>query len=149
MPAFPTTSGSPVIVAAGFLVVFSLLAVGVGRFADVGTLRTPDAGAVQTLDLRFEDAEDGSVLVASADARPIERLLPGTNGFVRGVMRGLARERRIRGIGDATPFRLSRFANGRLLLEDPETRHIVELQAFGTTNEQVFARLLDEEGTPR
>lgn len=125
------------------LVGFSLLAVGVGRYADVGTLRTPHEGPAVLRHLHFEDRPDGSVAVFEGD-RLIERLEPGTGGFVRGVMRGLARERRIRDIDDATPFRLMRFADGRLLLEDPETGHLVALGAFGATNEAAFARLMEE-----
>ena len=40
------------------------------------------------------------------------------------------------------PFRLTRYADGRLALDDPSTGAHVELRAFGPTNEAAFARLL-------
>ena len=52
-------------------------------------------------------------------------------GFIRGVMRGLARERRMRGIGDAPPFNLSLWRDGELSLTDSATGRSIELTAFG------------------
>ena len=69
-------------------------------------------------------------------------LPPGSNGFIRGVMRGLARERMLHGIDAAPPFRLIRWADGRLSLEDTATGRLIDLAAFGPTNAQAFARLL-------
>ena len=57
-------------------------------------------------------------------------------------MRGLASERKHEDIGDAVPFRLTEWADGRLTLEDPTTHRTIELEAFGRTNEEVFARML-------
>ena len=46
-----------------------------------------------------------------------------------------------------TSFRLTRWADGRLSIEDPTTRESYELEAFGSTNEAVFARFLPEPAT--
>lgn len=67
---------------------------------------------------------------------------PGTNGFLRGSLRGLARERKRQGIGAGPAFRLVRWADGRLTLEDPATRRVIDLAAFGPTNSGAFADLL-------
>ena len=63
-------------------------------------------------------------------------------GFIRGVMRGLARDRRSRGIGNAPPFNLTLWRDGELSLTDSATRRSIELTAFGSTNRAAFAALL-------
>jgi putative photosynthetic complex assembly protein len=66
----------------------------------------------------------------------------GTNGFVRGVLRGLARERRLNDVGAQPPFQLTRWSDGRLSLDDPATGRRIDLVAFGPTNAGAFAQLL-------
>ena len=75
---------------------------------------------------------------------PVAVLPSGEGGFVRGVLRGLARERRAHDIGSQPPFVLTRWSNGLLSLEDPETGRRVDLNAFGHTNKGAFARFLGE-----
>ena len=72
----------------------------------------------------------------------VETVAPGTNGFLRGTMRGLARERKRQGIGAELPFRMIGRADGRLTLEDPGTGRRVDLGSFGPTNAAAFARLM-------
>ena len=48
-----------------------------------------------------------------------------------------------------TPFRLSAWSDGRLTLDDPATARHIELQAFGSTNTEVFAQLLTAHGGTR
>lgn len=140
-----------VLVAAAALLVLSLVSVGAGRISGVGTLKMPAVDPVQTRDLRFADRDDGAVVVTGDRTHPNGRgqilavLAPGTNGFIRGVMRGLARERMLNGIGAEAPFRLNRGSTGRLTLEDPSTGRLIDLEAFGPTNAAAFARLLDAE----
>jgi len=106
----------------------------------VGTLALPDAPVLEAVDLVFADRADGAVVVSGGGTETV--LDPGTNGFVRGVLRGLARDRRARGIGADEPFRLMRRADGRLALEDPATGRVLDLSAFGPTNTEAFARLM-------
>ena len=94
-------------------------------------------------DLRFDDRADGGVVITEWPAGDVVAVLPpGTNGFVRGVMRGLARDRRAREIGSEPPFRLTHWSDGRLTLDDPSTGRRIDLDAFGPTNTAVFARLM-------
>jgi putative photosynthetic complex assembly protein len=72
----------------------------------------------------------------------VASLAPGTNGFVRSVMRGLVHERTRRGLGAAPPFRISQWPNGRLALEDTATSRLIDLDAFGDTNKDAFAQML-------
>lgn len=128
---------------AGGLVLSSLLIVGVARLTGYTPDRPPPSVVVESHDLRFEDRADGAVLVYDdADGRLAYTLAPGTNGFVRGVLRGLVRERRADQVGPTPPFRLTRWADGRLSLDDPSTGRHVDLEVFGPANAGAFADIL-------
>jgi putative photosynthetic complex assembly protein len=75
----------------------------------------------------------------------IEALPAGGEGFLRGAMRGLARDRLRAGGTPDLPFRLRAWEDGRLTLEDSATGHVVELHAFGHGNAAAFLRLLTTE----
>jgi putative photosynthetic complex assembly protein len=97
---------------------------------------------VHTRQLRFEDRPDGAVAVIDADSGRLLDTLQGEQGFLRGALRALARERRLRAVGAEPPFELSARSDGRLTLTDPSTGQRLDLEAFGPTNAGVFARLL-------
>lgn len=128
---------------AGALIGLTLLSVTVARLSGVGTMEMPVAAPVETRALRFEDRPDGAVAVYDARKRRVVKVLaPGTNNFVRGVLRGFARARMLAKVGPQPPFVLTRWADGRLSLADPATGRSVDLGAFGPTNVRAFARLL-------
>jgi len=105
--------------------------------------RLDPAAAQATVALSFIDrAQGGVAILDAASGRQLTVLEPGTNGFIRGVMRGLARQRRMQGIGAEQPFILGRADDGQLWLNDPATGESIYLGAFGPTNEQAFAQLL-------
>lgn len=129
-------------IAAGMIGLALLLAV-IGRTTGFGTLRMPEATFVEYRDVRFLDGDAGTVVVL--DGRSGERIavLPsGSDGFIRGVMRGFARDRRARGVGDEIPFRLGRATSGQFVLRDPVLDREIVVDAFGRTNVEAFARLL-------
>lgn len=100
----------------------------------------------KTLDrrrLRFVDAADKSVRVLDADSGAEVYRVTGEAGFIRGILRGLARERRRLGKSAEEPFELAR-DNGLLTLRDLATGEGIELTAFGHTNAGAFARMLIE-----
>jgi putative photosynthetic complex assembly protein len=129
---------------AAVLIGFALIATGVARRTDVGTLHMPAAQAVETLALRFEDRADGSVAVREAAGDLIYVVQPGAYGFIRSTLRGLARERRRADLDATTPFVLTRWSDGTVSLEDPDIRRRVNLDAFGPDNARAFAQLFDE-----
>ncbi len=129
---------------AGALLLLSLVAVAFGRFTGIGTVMNPQAQPRVVHSLHFDDRADGAVVISDAGTNQVVlELGPGTNGFARGVMRGMARGRKLEGLGNETPFRLVRWTDGRLTLEDPETGHVVEMNAFGKTQLDSFAAILD------
>lgn len=98
---------------------------------------------VEVRELRFFDLSDGGVNIVDAeDGSLVARIEPGTNGFLRSTVRGLVRERKRRDIGAQMPFELALSQEGQLTLADPATGRAVDLRAFGSTNLEVFARLL-------
>src|SRR5688572_10186504 len=100
------------IIGAGALLLVAVSAATVARVADIGTTRMPEGVAYETRQLRFSDEPDGSIGVTDARLnRVVATVEPGTNGFVRGVLRGLARERKRQGIGIEPPFELIRWAD--------------------------------------
>lgn len=129
--------------AVGTLIAFSLLAVVAARLTGFDANEIPPPAPVESRDLRFEDGTGGWVYVydARSDAL-VATLEPGTENFVRGVLRGLARTRRSMGIGEQGAMRLTRHADGRLTLEDETTGRVIDLVAFGRTNYAAFARFL-------
>ena len=130
-------------------VIIAILAATVGGIAvatrhhHVGT--TPNATPVREADLLMEDHDDGSITVTDAQTHAlVDTVPPKTNGFLRVVLAGMVRERRQDDMGSPTiPFHLTRWSDGRLTLTDVATHQLIELEAFGHTNEDAFARLLD------
>jgi putative photosynthetic complex assembly protein len=91
--------------------------------------------------LRFEDRPNGDVAVMDAKSQTEITRFQGEQGFVRGTLRTLSRERMRRGIGPAAPFELVAHTDGRLTLLDPVTGARIDLESFGPVNMAAFAQL--------
>ena len=110
------------------------------RDADVKEIL--EAGETRTRAISFADQPNGAIAVLDGETYAmITAVEPKEDGFVRGVLRGFARERRSMGIGPTPPFQLILTTDGALVLLDPETKREVFLNAFGPTNAQAFSRL--------
>ena len=129
--------------AIGALVLVTLVAVAAVRLSGLSAQQLPDAKTVSLRLLTFEDRSDGGIDVRDASSSALlDSVAPGTNGFLRSAMRGLARERKRQGLGAAQPFELHARADGRLTLVDPGTQRRIDLESFGPTNMAVFAQLV-------
>jgi putative photosynthetic complex assembly protein len=153
----PDTFPSWVLWCAGGMIALSLLSVGLVRLTGNGPdqLRAaalaqgqPSSGAMAERSLRFEDRADGGISVIDARDGRIVAEIHGEQGFVRGSLRALTRERRARELGPEIPFELIAHADGRLTLLDPATGQRVNLESFGPTNAGNFARLLAQPSAP-
>ena len=144
-PFRDTTLPRGALLGAAALVVITVVGAGISRFVGVSATPAPPASVVASRQLRFADRADGAVVVTDARSGEEQIIAPGTNGFMRGVLRGLAQERLRQDEGAATPFVLTRWSDGRLSLSDPLTHRNVYLEAFGPTNAGAFAALIDDE----
>ncbi len=146
------TVPKPALVAAGLLIAVCLLmtaAVSLGFMERqaVPTVERAEANVAPIAErsLRFLDQENGTVLIAdvsNGDTVAVIDVETQSGGFVRGVLRGLARERRMHGIGSEPPFDLTLWGDGSISLTDSATGRIIELGAFGPDNRAVFAAML-------
>ncbi len=136
-----------VLFCAGAILAFSLIAVGLVRLTGNGPDQLAAAVKAERL-LRFEDRADGGVAVIDGRGGQILTVLHGEQGFVRGALRALTRERHARKIGPEAPFALISRTDGRLTLFDPATQQRVDLESFGPTNAGAFERFLSLDPQP-
>jgi putative photosynthetic complex assembly protein len=136
------------LLSAGALVAVSLIGTAAVRLARTSAPEAPAAVSaesvpVASLDLRFKDEADGSIRITrAADDGLAGTVHPGEGGFIRGVMRGLARDRISRHIGEEPPFRVSLSRDAQLTLLDTATGRLIDLESFGQGNRDSFFELL-------
>lgn len=138
----PQVEGWPLIGLA-ILVIGSLLLAGYAQWQKTQKGLEPVVHVLASRSLIFTDGRDGNIWVT--DAQTGERLpsIEGEAGFARGVLRSLAQARLRDGGSPATPFVLTRQADGSLRLKDPWTSREVDLTTFGPSNIAVFQPLLE------
>jgi putative photosynthetic complex assembly protein len=132
------------------VVVVAVTAAVAGRLFGVGATHegvagSPGAGAVavERRVLRFADAPDGGVLVYDAPTNALAvRLAPGGDGFLRGTLRAMTRQRMLARVGAEPPFVLTRWSDGRLTFDDSATATHVSVTSFGPTQVASFEQLL-------
>jgi putative photosynthetic complex assembly protein len=113
--------------------------------APIPSARAPDSTVPVRAERAFRAADraDGAVVLTdAASGREVLVVAPGQDGFLRGTLRGLARDRRMRDVGPEAPFRLTAWSDGRMTLDDTATGRRLDLLAFGQTQAEAFARLL-------
>lgn len=110
----------------------------------------PEGETVASVDLLFTDEADGRVGVFNADSGALVIKYEPTEGvFVRGIMRTVARQRRLRDQGAETPVELSLMDNDMLWLSDPVSGVQFYLGAFGPDNVVHFEEILERSGEIR
>jgi putative photosynthetic complex assembly protein len=138
------------LIAVAVVFFFTIAAAATVRITGQGGVHMTLPALVESRDLRFEDGKDGAVLVLDANNRElITALEPGTYGFVRVVMRGMARERKVAAVNAEPVFRLARYVNGQVTLTDLATNKLIDLNAFGSSNLDAFARLMNIKGSSK
>jgi putative photosynthetic complex assembly protein len=124
----------------GTAIASAFVLVALGPNAVGGRTPPPSAPLVAERMLTFTDMPDHGVAVM--DHGTVIATFEGEQGFLRGILRGLNRGRKMNDIPPTAPFRLSAYADGRLVLRDPSTGTNLEMNAYGATNEGEFANLL-------
>lgn len=114
-------------------------AVVTGRPA-VGQPKPSDVVATRAIILEGLDAQ--AVTVRNPDGTLLADLPHG--GFITVIQNAMARERLTHRVQGNPPLNIVRYANGRLVAEDPATGWSAELYAFGSDNKAAFERLLDQ-----
>lgn len=138
-----TTVPRGALIAAAVLIAFSIVLAGAARITGNNTVAAPEATPVVSRDLLFQDRADGGIrVVDAASGRIVKELPPGSNGFVRGMLRGLARDRLVHKVGPEPAFTLTRWSDGRHSITDTATGTVLHLAAFGFENVKEFATLL-------
>jgi putative photosynthetic complex assembly protein len=103
----------------------------------------PTGATVSERSFRIDQQTNG--VIAMRDARTgatIGALQKDGDGFMRGVLHSIALRREKAKMNQATPLTLMATADGRLILSDPPTDTMIDLEAFGSANEAAFAKLL-------
>lgn len=132
-----------VLIGAGALVGFTMLAVTIGRGEGIGISGGPNGSPVASVALKVLDRDDGSIRVEDAATRRlIETIAPGEGGFLRATLRSFGQARLRAGQTPAEPFRLTRYDDGSLALIDETSGRKVNLEAFGPTNALAFGKML-------
>lgn len=138
----PLGQGTPwPIRALGVLLALTLAAVAWQSQIGGGPVSQETASVQWERVLRFEDRPNGDIAVLDAASQREVARFQGEQGFLRGSLRALARERQRRGLGPQAPFELTGHVDGRLTLRDTATGQRIALESFGPTNSAVFAQL--------
>lgn len=135
-------------VALGLVMFASLLLVAVVRWSGA-EIRYADSPSQQVRLLRFEDRPNGDIGVVNAQTGADVAQFSGEQGFLRGALRAMARERKRRDLGPMEPFELHARTDGRLTLIDPATHMRLDLESFGPTNAGLFAQMLRDPPTTK
>ena len=132
----------------GLVMLATLILVAVVRYSGVD-IRYADSPSQQVRLLRFADMDNGDIGVFNAqDGSELARF-SGEQGFMRGALRAMARERKRHDIGPMVPFELHARTDGRLTMIDPATHMRLDLESFGPTNAGLFAQLLQDPPAPK
>jgi len=141
------------LIGAGLLILFTISTVAIFRLTGLDpTAMIPQSEQIlEARELKFEDGANGSVIVyesgMAGEYEVIHTVPSGEGGFIRGVLRSLARARNASGISRDHPFLLEAQSNGTLVLEDPQTGQRIDLQAFGPSNIAAFRALFHTDET--
>jgi putative photosynthetic complex assembly protein len=136
------------VLAAGGVIVLTLAWAGTARWSDARTAPAY-APTVAQRALHFRDHADGGIAVVDAASGATLETVHGEQGFLRGTLRAVVRERKQRGLVSGAPLQLIARADGRLTLTDPATGSRIDLESFGPTNAAVFARWLPAAAVPQ
>ncbi len=116
----------------------AVICCGIARQAGFATNASSAPPAAAQL-VSFSDLPDGSVAVYAAGTTAIvDTIAPRGAAFLRTTVRALDGVRARENISEAAPFKLTSLDNGHLELTDTATGQMIDLEAFGPSNEGQF-----------
>jgi putative photosynthetic complex assembly protein len=140
------------VIGAGLLIAATVALVGTAQISKVISPPAHKAepaveDIAETRTVRF--TEKNGEAVAAFDVTSGEKIvdLAQTDGFVRVVLSSLAFDRNRMGKREEPTFTLTRWADGRISIEDMTTGIAINLGAFGEANKSVFRKFLKSEAT--
>lgn len=127
------------------LILFAIGATIFGQATGIGVVKTGQSQPLIIRDIIFDERANEEIAVIDGHSRQaIEVIAPEADGFIRGMLRGMSRDRRVRGAAVDAPYRLIRWNDGRVTLSDTTSGLRIDLKAFGQSNLQAVARFLKE-----
>ncbi|MEM1287501.1 MAG: photosynthetic complex putative assembly protein PuhB [Pseudomonadota bacterium] len=133
----------PVAMAFG-LAFATLVFVGLNQLADPTNQSAAEARiASYEIELEFQPRSGNrfAVMDVTHDVQ-VTMIEPGTDGLLRGALRGFDRVRTSRGLDLAVPYKLERYENDGTYLSDPLTGQDVRLNSFGPFDSGAVADLM-------
>ena len=127
---------------AGAVIALTLGGVAVARWSGFDG-KQQDAQATAQRLLHFQDRPQGGIAIVDAATGATLDTVYGEQGFLRGTLRAVLRERKLRGLVSDAPLHLIARADGRLTLVDAATGERIDLESFGPSNLAVYARWLE------
>ncbi|MEM7613330.1 MAG: photosynthetic complex assembly protein PuhC, partial [Pseudomonadota bacterium] len=122
----------PLLLAAGLVLVTALGVAWQQLVVNPGAESAPAVVVVAEQHLQFLDAPNGVVeVIELPSGERIDVIGPGEGSFVRSTLRGLVRDRRLKGASMVPGFSVQRLADGAPILTDLATGTTVYLRAFG------------------
>ncbi len=120
-----------------------LLVVAIFIYRELGLHKQPtdNSEVIASRNLHFYDTAKGQILITDENGMEIS-VVGGEGGFMRAVLRSLAKERIAKGVGPEKPFKLQANQNGIVTITDPVTGSKVDVSSFGKTNSEIFTILL-------
>ncbi len=138
----------PLIAAAALVVLVFGLAI-TARTTGRGAAREPVALPAVERSIRFVPTSEGQLTVYdAASGQPVIQLAPEGNGFLFGALRGLAYKRTVAQADPSAPYRLTRWQDGRITLDDPLTSMHISVNSFGPTQIASFEQLFTPPAAP-
>lgn len=123
--------------------IITVLVVAFAQWTDTSALRTNDGAPAFAQEVQFLPLEGGRIAVQSvADGALITTVEAGTDGLLRGALRGLSMSRTQSNLNLTAPFILQRFEEDGVYLADPLTDRSIRLESFGPLETGATADLL-------
>lgn len=134
----------PALYAAAVAVFGSLFLVGLARLTGYMENVDPGGHVVAEREIAFKSDTAGLIDIADGTTgETLARFPVETNRFVRVVMTSLEFERAGTAPGTQAPYKLVRWDDGRISVDDPVSGKSIQMAAFGRNQVLTFEKLLD------